>query len=93
MLRLGLPICRSLNHSRKLPLYVRASSAKAPEKIELFIDDKPVLVDPGTTVLQAAAMVGVEIPRFCYHERLSIAGILKYPKIFINYYYFNFCIN
>lgn len=47
---------------------------KAPEKIEVFVDDKPVLVDPGTTVLQAAAMVGVEIPRFCYHERLSIAG-------------------
>ena len=33
-----------------------------------------VLVDPGTTVLQAAALVGVEIPRFCYHDRLSIAG-------------------
>ena len=33
-----------------------------------------VLVDPGTTVLQAAAMGGVEIPRFCYHDRLSIAG-------------------
>ena len=33
-----------------------------------------MLVDPGTTVLQAAAMVGVEIPRFCYHDRLSIAG-------------------
>lgn len=31
-------------------------------------------MDPGTTVLQAAAMVGVEIPRFCYHDRLSIAG-------------------
>lgn len=45
-----------------------------PEKIEVFIDDKPVLVEPGTTVLQAAAMVGVEIPRFCYHERLSVAG-------------------
>ncbi|KAH6923608.1 hypothetical protein HPB50_003234 [Hyalomma asiaticum] len=45
-----------------------------PEKIEVFIDDQPVLVDPGTTVLQAAAMVGVEIPRFCYHERLSVAG-------------------
>lgn len=26
--------------------------AKAPEKIEVFIDDKPVLVDPGTTILQ-----------------------------------------
>ncbi|XP_055937287.1 NADH-ubiquinone oxidoreductase 75 kDa subunit, mitochondrial-like [Argiope bruennichi] len=53
--------------------YATAVQAK-PQKIEVFIDDKPVLVDPGTTVLQAAAMVGVEIPRFCYHERLSIAG-------------------
>ncbi|CAG0921577.1 unnamed protein product [Notodromas monacha] len=44
------------------------------EKIEVFIDDKPVMVEPGTTVLQAAAMVGVEIPRFCYHDRLSVAG-------------------
>ncbi|EEC03949.1 NADH-ubiquinone oxidoreductase 75 kDa subunit, mitochondrial [Ixodes scapularis] len=47
---------------------------RQPEKIEVFIDDQPVLVEPGTTVLQAAAMVGVEIPRFCYHERLSVAG-------------------
>jgi len=46
----------------------------APQKLECFIDGKKVLVDPGTTVLQAAAMVGVEIPRFCYHDRLSIAG-------------------
>jgi len=49
-------------------------NAGGPEKIECFVDGKKVLVDPGTTVLQAAAMVGVEIPRFCYHERLSIAG-------------------
>lgn len=47
---------------------------KKPEKIEVFIDDKPVMVEPGTTVLQAAALVGVEIPRFCYHERLAVAG-------------------
>lgn len=46
----------------------------AVQKIEVFVDDKPVMVAPGTTVLQAAAMVGVEIPRFCYHERLAIAG-------------------
>ncbi|KAF2351730.1 NADH:ubiquinone oxidoreductase subunit G [Trinorchestia longiramus] len=43
-------------------------------RVEVFVDDMPVLVEPGTTVLQAAAMVGVEIPRFCYHERLSVAG-------------------
>ncbi|XP_014219042.1 NADH-ubiquinone oxidoreductase 75 kDa subunit, mitochondrial [Copidosoma floridanum] len=44
------------------------------ELIEIFIDDKPVQVPPGTTVLKAAALVGVEIPRFCYHERLAVAG-------------------
>lgn len=51
-----------------------AADTKKPEKIEVFVDDKPVFVDPGTTVLQAAALVGVEIPRFCYHERLAVAG-------------------
>jgi NADH-quinone oxidoreductase subunit G len=30
--------------------------------------------EPGMTVLQVAEMAGAEIPRFCYHERLSIAG-------------------
>lgn len=49
-------------------------NAGPPPKLECYIDGKKVLVDPGTTVLQAAAMAGVEIPRFCYHDRLSIAG-------------------
>lgn len=43
-------------------------------KCELWVDDNRVEVEPGTTILEAAASVGVEIPRFCYHERLSIAG-------------------
>ncbi|CAL1538782.1 unnamed protein product [Lymnaea stagnalis] len=46
----------------------------APELVEVFIDDKQIFVEPGTTVLQACAVAGVEIPRFCYHDRLSIAG-------------------
>uniref|UniRef100_A0A0K0EU34 NADH-ubiquinone oxidoreductase 75 kDa subunit, mitochondrial n=1 Tax=Strongyloides venezuelensis TaxID=75913 RepID=A0A0K0EU34_STRVS len=48
--------------------------AKAPEKIEVFINDKPVMVDPGMTILQACAVADIDIPRFCYHDRLSIAG-------------------
>lgn len=40
----------------------------------LTIDGIEVDVEPGTTVLQACEQAGVEIPRFCYHERLSIAG-------------------
>src|SRR6202789_4451783 len=41
---------------------------------KLTIDGHEVEVPPGSTVLQAAESVGVEIPRFCYHDRLSIAG-------------------
>ncbi|KAI6225196.1 NADH-ubiquinone oxidoreductase 75 kDa subunit, mitochondrial [Aphelenchoides fujianensis] len=51
-----------------------AAAPAAPKKVEVFIDDKKVLVDPGMTILQACALVGVDIPRFCYHDRLSIAG-------------------
>lgn len=40
----------------------------------LTIDGIEIEVDHGTTVLQAAEQAGIEIPRFCYHERLSIAG-------------------
>ncbi|MEN3973880.1 NADH-quinone oxidoreductase subunit NuoG [Emcibacter sp. SYSU 3D8] len=40
----------------------------------LTIDGKEVTVGQGTTVLQACEVAGVEVPRFCYHERLSIAG-------------------
>ena len=38
------------------------------------IDDKILRVEPGTTVFQACRSMGTEIPHFCYHERLSIAG-------------------
>ncbi|NDC89757.1 MAG: NADH dehydrogenase (quinone) subunit G, partial [Bacteroidetes bacterium] len=41
---------------------------------KLTIDGIEVEVPAGTTILQAAEQVGIEIPRFCYHERLSIAG-------------------
>ena len=38
------------------------------------IDGNEIEVPAGITILQACEMAGVEIPRFCYHERLSIAG-------------------
>src|SRR5258708_33547092 len=41
---------------------------------KLTIDGKPIEVPVGTTVLQACELAGAEVPRFCYHERLSIAG-------------------
>jgi len=42
--------------------------------VKLTIDDTEYEVDAGLTVLQACEQAGIEIPRFCYHERLSIAG-------------------
>ncbi|KNG92477.1 NADH-quinone oxidoreductase subunit NuoG [Pseudaestuariivita atlantica] len=41
---------------------------------KIIIDGQEVEVDPALTLIQACEEVGIEIPRFCYHERLSIAG-------------------
>ncbi|MFT6775044.1 MAG: NADH-quinone oxidoreductase subunit G, partial [Paracoccaceae bacterium] len=41
---------------------------------KISIDGTIVEVDGAMTILQACEVAGVEIPRFCYHERLSIAG-------------------
>ncbi len=40
----------------------------------IVIDGAEVEVDGRMTLLQACEVAGVEVPRFCYHERLSIAG-------------------
>ena len=40
----------------------------------IIIDGHEVECDPALTLIQACEQAGVEIPRFCYHERLSIAG-------------------
>ncbi|MGA7372432.1 MAG: NADH-quinone oxidoreductase subunit NuoG [Methyloceanibacter sp.] len=41
---------------------------------KLIIDGKEHDVPNGITLIQACDLAGIEIPRFCYHERLSIAG-------------------
>ncbi|MFL6746905.1 MAG: 2Fe-2S iron-sulfur cluster-binding protein, partial [Sphingomicrobium sp.] len=41
---------------------------------KVTVDGVEIEVPQGATVLQACELAGKEIPRFCYHERLSIAG-------------------
>jgi len=41
---------------------------------KVTIDGQDIEVPQGTTILQACQQAGVEIPHFCYHERLAIAG-------------------
>jgi NADH-quinone oxidoreductase subunit G len=38
------------------------------------VDGREVVVKPGTTVIEAAKSVGIEVPYYCYHKRLSIAA-------------------
>eukprot|EP00043_Microstomoeca_roanoka_P012919 m.125656 g.125656 ORF g.125656 m.125656 type:complete len:712 (+) comp15626_c2_seq1:115-2250(+) len=73
MLRLTSSSLRRAGSLR--PVAARALSQPAPDNlVEVFVDGVPVRVEPGTTILQACEEVGKQIPRFCYHERLSIAG-------------------
>src|SRR5205814_1260420 len=42
--------------------------------VEMTIDGRKVKVPASHTIIQACEMHGVYVPRFCYHDRLSIAG-------------------
>ncbi len=44
------------------------------DTVKIEVDGTEIEVPRDITVLQACEMAGAEIPRFCYHERLSIAG-------------------
>jgi len=52
----------------------RTLTRNSSNLVELTINGQQVKVPPGTTVLKACEEIGVQIPRFCYHERLAIAG-------------------
>jgi len=45
-----------------------------PGFVTATVDGREVVVKPGTTVIEAARSVGIEIPYYCYHKRLSIAA-------------------
>ena len=57
-----------------------ATVTKAPETtrtVDLTIDGRPVTVPEGTTILDAAASVGIEIPVLCHDERYDPVGVCR----------------
>lgn len=42
--------------------------------LNVLVDEMPIKVGLGHTIMQTCASAGVEIPRFCYHDKLLIAG-------------------
>jgi DNA-binding response OmpR family regulator/NAD-dependent dihydropyrimidine dehydrogenase PreA subunit len=53
---------------------VPAKATPAQEEVTLTIDGKEIKAAKGTTVLEAAKMVGIDIPTLCYHESLTPYG-------------------
>ena len=60
----------------------------------LTIDGNPIEVPPGTTIIQAAEKLGINIPHYCYHPALPVSGncricmveVEKQPKLQISCY-------
>ncbi|PHH65183.1 hypothetical protein CDD81_3314 [Ophiocordyceps australis] len=61
--------CRAANASRAF-----ATTPRRQAEVELTVDGKKVSIEAGSALIQACEKAGVTIPRFCYHEKLMIAG-------------------
>ncbi|KAI1449439.1 NADH-ubiquinone oxidoreductase 78 kDa subunit mitochondrial precursor [Annulohypoxylon stygium] len=61
---------------RQAARYSRAFSAtpQRPAEVELTIDGKKVSIEAGSALIQACEKAGSTVPRYCYHEKLMIAG-------------------
>ncbi|KAF7168129.1 hypothetical protein CNMCM5623_001243 [Aspergillus felis] len=51
-----------------------ATTTPRSAEVELTIDGKKVSVEAGSALIQACEKAGVTVPRYCYHEKLMIAG-------------------
>ena len=49
-------------------------SAPKPDHVTVNIDGKDIAVPKGTNVIEAARQLGIEIPHYCYHPKLTVAG-------------------
>jgi NADH-quinone oxidoreductase subunit G len=51
-----------------------APPPKNPGMVTALVDGREVVVKPGTTVIEAAQGMGIDIPYYCWHKRLSVAA-------------------
>ncbi|KAF3765866.1 NADH-ubiquinone oxidoreductase 78 kDa subunit mitochondrial precursor [Cryphonectria parasitica EP155] len=76
MLRQTLARSAWRNGRRPVASAARAFSAttQRPAEVELTIDGKKVSIEAGSALIQACEKAGSTVPRYCYHEKLMIAG-------------------
>ncbi|MGY3805241.1 2Fe-2S iron-sulfur cluster-binding protein [Pigmentibacter ruber] len=51
------------------------------ETVTLTIDGKEITVPKGTSVIEATELLGIEVPRFCWHPGLSVAGVCRFCMV------------
>jgi NADH-quinone oxidoreductase chain G len=52
--------------------------------VRVFINNESVIVPNHSSVLEACRSIGIEIPRFCYHERLNVSGNCRFCLVEID---------
>jgi NADH-quinone oxidoreductase subunit G len=57
------------------------NAQQQPELVNITIDGKQIQVPKGTNIIEAAKQAGVDIPHYCYHPHLSIAGNCRMCQI------------
>ncbi|KAI7775958.1 hypothetical protein LA080_006070 [Diaporthe eres] len=58
-------------------------TAQRPAEVELTIDGKKVSIEAGSALIQACEKAGSTVPRYCYHEKLMIAGNCLAPGMVV----------
>ena len=66
--------CLEATMRRKSLLQGRVLHRHFGNKVNVTVNGVEVSVEPGSTVLQACEELNIDVPRFCFHERLSVAG-------------------
>src|SRR5208337_3778157 len=51
-----------------------SSALKPADLITVTIDGREIAVPKGTNMIEAARLAGIDVPHFCYHPKLSVAG-------------------
>lgn len=69
---------------RRLLSSPSTAAAAPPKLLSVSVNGTKVQVPETMTVMQACASVGVDIPRFCFHERLAIAGNCRMCLVQVN---------
>lgn len=63
-----------LTRTLRVSTRLLSSTSRRLAEVQVTVDGKTVLIEAGSSIIQAADKAGVVIPRYCFHDKLAIAG-------------------